>query len=665
MANKKLFITIAIIGGLLLTLFAIKYFKSEYDKKHFNEIAEKRAQPAIEQMDKRINSPNKNYDLEETMRVISGLDKALNSKQDFNDLLMYMAKQDYSKVAPDVVESRKDLLKILTKLYAKQNELQDQKAFWKIAQNIGSIVADKAVNIATLDINPIGTGITGINQSLEELKKRKEVTEKLKNDIDGIQDELVNYMYKYAATYNKYINEWDKLCIERDKAYLAINDGDFENAEMALNKVFEKKQNDYESFVLHTLIQIEKEANLIPQNPEILKQDEVLQNMNDFIANNPTRSAPVLLLKGNYYNRKGDLVNANLAWREAAAYYPKQAEYLTDMLNPYEMRSFLKKTKEGNIILNLYKATMLGSGYFSPDLQMAKSLFEQNKFEEGKKKVLDHFSRRRAQSQWDNIFADISYCEKFMGVYFRQIFPENAYLDLAADVTTFGNKLSVEINNRSDRRLTNASLILCLQFTDMHRDDYATFKMNTQPALEANTITDFGKLDLKYSLYGQKKSAEDIAKYRAVLISDEAVTWVDERKIHAQKSAENVVDETENVNLLEMIKLPKEKIKQLIIEQAKLSVTQNLVGSDDVNVQLPRALAIIQPSITISKPGKEQEVWNKNDIENDRIKLNFKTNVETKDKKYTLHLNSKYFSAEIDFEGEVEKGFKLKNVKVK
>jgi hypothetical protein len=664
MANKKFFVTIAIISSLLIILFSVKYFKKKYDEKHFNEIVEKRAKPALEQMDKKIKSKDTTYDLEETMRVISGLDKAMNTKQDFDQLLLYMSKQDYSKVAPEVVASRQDLLKILTKLYAKQNQLEDQKAFWKIAQNIGSIVTDKAVSIATLDINPIGTSVLGVSQSLEELKKRKEITEKLKADISEIQSDLINYMYKYSATYNKYINEWDKLCIDRDKAYLALNEGDFANTEMALTKVLEKKNNDSESFILKCLVQIEKEPNLIPQNPEKVQQENLLEDMNTYISNNPTKSAPILLLKGNYYYKKGDLNNANLAWKEAAAYYPKQAENLTDMLNPYEMRSYLKKTKEGNIILNLYKATMLGSGYFSPDLQMAKSLFEQNKFEEGKKKVLDHFSRRRAQSQWDNIFADISYCEKFMGVYFKQIFPENAYLDLAADVTTFGNKLSVEINNRSDKRLTNASLILCLQFTDMHRDDYATFKMKTQAVVEPNAVTDFGKLELNYSLYGQKKEADDIAKYRAVLISDEAVTWVDERKIHTQQSTELIDLEKENIDFLELIKLPKAKIKQLILEQAKLNVTQNLVGSDDVNVQLPRALAIIQPYITISKPGKSPEFWNKNNIEDERIKLNFKTDVDTKDKKYILHIKSKYIVADLDFEGDIQKGFTLKNIKM-
>lgn len=659
---------IIIISALLAILLLLKFGYNWYQKKYFAQIIEKKAKPALSQMEKKLKSNDKSYDIEATMRVISGLDRAMNNSENFNDLLMYMAKQDYSNVAPEVVESRKDLLSILTKLYAKQTELDDQQSFWKVAQSIGTIVGDKAVNLVTLDINPLGTGLSGVNQTLNEIKKRKEITTKLKTDITEIQDELVQYVYKYSESYNKYIREWDKLCVDRDRAYLAVSEGNFDEAQKALDNVLKNNPNDNEAQILKAFCIIEGNANVLQQNAELSNGNEALQLLDNYIARNNVRSAPAFLLKGNYFYKKGDFKSASLNWKEASTYYPKQAEYLTDMLNPYEMRTYLKKSKEGNIIANAYKSTMLGSGYFSSDLQMAKAMFEKGEFEQGKKKVLDHFSRRRAQSQWDNIFADISYCEKFMGIYFKQIFPEQSYLDLSADVTTFGNKLAVEVNNRSDKKLTNASLILCLQFTDMHRDDYATFKMNTIPTLEANSKNDFGKMKLEYMLFGKKKTADDIAKYRAVLISDEAVSWVDNTDFTAQKSAE-VLDITEQNGVhdfLNVIQLPKEKIKELIVENAILIAKQNLVGNDDINIELPRQLAVLQPSITIKKAGSKTETnWNRNTIENGKINVNFKTDVETKDKGYVVQLKSRFFKADVTFEGDITKGFKLKNVDMK
>ena len=108
--------------------------------------------------------------------------------------------------------------------------------------------------------------------------------------------------------------------------------------------------------------------------------------------------------------QRGDFGAAQLHLQQSATYYPKQADQLSDMLDPYKQRGFLRKSREGGLIIELYKSTMLGGGTFSPDLQLAKLLFEQGDFEAGRKKVMDHFARRRAQQQWDFIISDLRYC---------------------------------------------------------------------------------------------------------------------------------------------------------------------------------------------------------------------------------------------------------------
>ena len=100
--------------------------------------------------------------------------------------------------------------------------------------------------------------------------------------------------------------------------------------------------------------------------------------------------------------------------------------------------------------------------------------FEAGDFEAGRRKVLDHFSRRRAQRQWDLILADIALCTDLLGDDYRRIFPEDAWLDLELDEAMFGSRLSLSVANRSDRSLHNATLVLALHLTDMHVGDYAT-----------------------------------------------------------------------------------------------------------------------------------------------------------------------------------------------
>ena len=120
-------------------------------------------------------------------------------------------------------------------------------------------------------------------------------------------------------------------------------------------------------------------------------------------------AAPAFLLLGVHQSRLGQDSQAQLSFQQAAAYFPKQAKQLTDMLNPYEMRSFLRQSREGQFIVEMYKSTMLGAGYFSPDLQMAKVLFDKGDDAGGRLKVLDHFARRRTQQQWDFIISDVAF----------------------------------------------------------------------------------------------------------------------------------------------------------------------------------------------------------------------------------------------------------------
>jgi hypothetical protein len=459
----------------------------------------------------------------------------------------------------------------------------------------------------------------------------------------------------------------------------------------ALAKVFAQYPQDKEAQLLKAYSMVQNMKNNIAPiiNPEtgMSEQNQILPLLDNYMQAHPGETAPALLLKGVYFAQIGDANSAKLNFEQAAVYYPKQANELSDMLNPYKMRNYLKKSKEGSYITELYKSTMLGAGYFSPDLQMAKMYFDKGDTKNGKEKVLDHFSRRRNQSHWDYILSDIHFCEKNLGVNFLKLFPENQYLDLKADVkhslSANADYIKVGVDNRSDVRLHNASLILCIQYTEMNRDDYVSIKMDkTLPELLPNSYNDFGEIDnkktdfwsgtlnsTKYLLSignnlfesGTQKQ-EGIVKSRAVLISDEAIAWIDD----ADTKVTNEVAKDYVVKFKpEELGLDVAGIQNLIKQKLTATATESIIGSDEVKIKLPEQLAILKPVFKLVDPstGKiySPEV---NMIKNDMIELNFKVDVE-KLKDLKLVMNSISLNGSINLTGDKTKGYKFKDISLK
>ena len=256
---------------------------------------------------------------------------------------------------------------------------------------------------------------------------------------------------------------------------------------------------------------------------------------------------------------------------------------------------------------------MLGAGYYSPDLQLANMFFQQDNPQDAESKVFDHFFRRRNQGNMAFILSDIDFCYGFLGTPFYQIYPESSYLDLEVSPGLFSNKLSVKVHNRSDQTLHNASLILCLHMTDMMQGDYLALQVNeTLPAVMANDVTDFKSLEIEFELNGKEKSVKDIVATRAILISQEAVVWVDteEYRIAEAKEFRDLRKRGEDVpelNLGWLQKLeqnPNETIQKLF-RNVKIKPKENRWGTDGVEVTLPKDLAILKPIFKLMVDGEE------------------------------------------------------------
>jgi hypothetical protein len=330
--------------------------------------------------------------------------------------------------------------------------------------------------------------------------------------------------------------------------------------------------------------------------------------------------------------QRGRPDEARLNYEQAAAYYPRQAERLQDLLDPYRARAFLRKTREGNHVLGLYRSMMAGAGPFSPDLRLATLAYAAGDEARGRAKVLDHFARRRGDRAWAVLLPDVRFAERALGPYFDRLFPEDTFLDLVADRTLFRDKLGVKIDNRSDRTLHNATLVLCVHLTDMHPDDCEAMAPPTQPIVLPHTTTTFDALAIDVDFGGQKKTVDDVVSVRAALIADETVAWVDTaqaridaaRALHdgssvtpsaASTTASTTAsaaaggeqaggEESERATWQRVTGLSPDVVEQLVRRGLAAAIEAGL-GDDEVSVRLPRELAILHPSIRLRHDGRD------------------------------------------------------------
>lgn len=651
--------------------------------------AEEQFTPVLKKMDKEVTATADTYDIDKTIKVIYQIDQAVERSDDLDTYLMTVAKQDYRNVHPEVLHARSGILKILMKLYGKQVALEDQKSMWEFTK--GLLLATGSSVDASVGANP---GILSLEYDKEEmrnyfnqLKKEEAIRKNLRKDIQELESQLLSALFDYSKVYYKYIEEWDRLCLYRDKAYLAAYDGNWSAVMENSDEAIDMAPYEREAHILKAMAMVETMPDVrttISDTETVPSPDlEVLELLNEYIDENPGNSAPALLLKGVYYNKTGDFDKAKLNLGQASVYYPDQSDALLDMLNPYRMRAYLRKSREGNYILELYKATMLGAGYFSPDLQLARIYYDMGDVEAGNKKVLDHFSRRRSQNQWDYIINDIAYCERYLSPWFDLIMPKDYFLTLDVNAaSTLGidskKKIKLGVQNNSDIRLNNASLILCLQFTDMHRDDYHTIKVSESlPAIMPGELNAFGTETIEFDWFGETKTAQDVVTHRAILISNEVVTWVDtddfkfDRLRRMKQFTDMPVDSS-----LAVFGLSKEELTKAIKEESDIKVSfdltkfniSSLTTPHTVDIDLPDELSILKPVFRMMNEEKSNDLLPplSSSIGNENIEVQFEvsglTEKQGQKQEIKTYIYNKYQNIIVTWEGNAKEGFTVKDV---
>ncbi|MEM7306076.1 MAG: hypothetical protein AAF682_05365 [Planctomycetota bacterium] len=555
-------------------------------------------------------------DIDRTVRVLHEIDLALEHADSVEDYVALLGDQDYRGVHPDVLAAREELLDVLLRLYASRGDLADQEATWGFARRwMGLLTFTKVASfqtgfnvtspVASVRTPSIKLDARSLFDDFEEAEgDRRELVETLRE----LEHELVEVSTRHSELYWTMLDEWYRLCLHRDRAYLAAYSQDWEEAAASADAAIAMAPHEKEAHLLKALAMIE--GGFATDS----ERDEVGELLADYVRRHPGSSAPALLLQGVNEARRGNGDEARLLFEQASAYYPRQAEALSELLDPYRVRArYLRKSRSGTSIRELYRSTMLGASWFSPELQTAKLEFEAGRFEDGSRLVMDHFARRRAQGEWDLILYDITFCEDLLGEFYPRIFPEDVYLDLEVEPTFFGSNFQLSVQNRSDRALHNATVILCLKFTDMHEGDYETFPSETQPTVPAYSTTDFGEIEIAMELFGDEKDKDDVYSERAILVSNEAVVWVDtiDFKRTRRPSLPKV---TPNVLV--------EKALAALDRDVALEIVSERFFDDDVEVRLPREIAILKPVFRL-RHGQETFAPEENVIEGGNIRLRF------------------------------------------
>lgn len=663
-------------------------------------------QAATEALESAAESGNDEYDIEETVRILNGLEAAQSQSDDFYSFLEYMAKQDYSRVPADVLKAKERILPILQKMFDLQKQYDELDDIWMLVRSASTGVTDFAESA-----NPIGVlssiftgdpmGTVSVNKSLAEAKTAafeqyendQKLKASLKEEIDNLRMAYIDYLTEYAPVYFKYMKEWDRLCLDRDKAYLDVYAGRTVDAYNAVDKVLSKYPDNREAMLLKalTLIQlsptnanaqagtlqssadIERNDSLVaPPSDKLAEAEAVIENYTELY---PERSAPALVLRGMISLKEGNESKAMSYFDQASVEYPRQAEALTDLLGSYKNRSYLNRSSEGKYLLKLYRSTMEGYGMFSPNLLKAKHYADGGNTDKAKEEIFNHFYRRGNQGVYDCLLSDMQYCEEHMYSTFKQILMEQSYIDVSVEptaewlVSKKDDEVKVTINNRSDVDLENVRIFLCLHYTDMYKDEYDVVKCPTINIIKHHDKTEIGTVKLNY----EDKRYDDIAHVRAIAMTDDKICWIDdvnykytrayEQSKQAGKQPSATAEQlTPREQFLRDFKVDADDLAQAVKTGIKVygnvkngdkslweSVSDIWSSKDNkLKIELPRILSLIDPVFSL-KPLKDKDsaiLPEENFLNGNNIRLKF--DYEPKDgDTIPLYIYSDYINLKI------------------
>ena len=511
------FLVLAIIAALLLSRAEPPGKKPEYIKS-----AEPRIEQRISNVEKKIlEHASDSYDPDTTVMALFSMETAIRNAGNFEQLTEYIVQESPEKVAPEIQLLKYRFFNVYKKLLSNKDSEADAKSIYRTAQ--GALL-DFA---STVDPLAFTYSRAQAQKIWEKHQAQVRMDADLRRRIERNQDEIVDFLFEFMTLSSKYYKEWEQLCALRDRAYLAAWEGSRDeviaNASAAVRLAPDEKEAHI--LLIMALLERNREDDLAVANGLI----------DDFLEKYPD-NASGYLLRGVAKVRGKHLNEAATDFAQAAVYFPKQQEELSNRLGVYRKRAYLNKSMEGRIIVNAYRAMMSGSGYFSPDFQLARLMLEDGRKTEARKKIFDHFFRRRMQGEWDKVLDDFRFSYRFLNTDLFKIDDGSGNtVDIAIDSAFFTNSVILKVTNTGGKPLHNVTILLCVRFTDMFKKDYISFPVGeTLALLKPGQTVEIGRRNIgevSENILGMKKKFKDIIEFAAVMISDETISWIESKNV--------------------------------------------------------------------------------------------------------------------------------------
>ena len=247
--------------------------------------------PAYEAISKQEGlQQGRDYDLEKTVRVLNALELAQVRSESFDEFLDYMARQDYTGVAPDVLEAKRKLFPVLEYTYKLREQDEQLSDAWMLMRGAarGGETLVRNTSASTLLRAALGDmfAVLGIvngedaerstNEAFAQYEADKKLKSQLRDDLQKLRASYRQYLEDYTPIYKKYMQEYDALCIEKDKAYLDLYAGRTDEALSHTSSILQKYPDNPEAMLLHAMaliISAKGEAQISNLKPQISKEE--------------------------------------------------------------------------------------------------------------------------------------------------------------------------------------------------------------------------------------------------------------------------------------------------------------------------------------------------------------------------------------------------------
>lgn len=582
------------------------------------------------------NRSDEEYDIEKTVRIMNSLEVAQSQSESFVYFLEYMARQDYRGVARDVIEVKRLLFPIIEEMNELRKQKKELSSIWFCLKNASMTVAqDKgASGVIALASGNLGAVCSCADAAFSAYQEQQNLKRNIEKRLDRLRRQYITYIEAYTPIYLKYMEEWNRLCLNKDKAYMNLYAGDVVDALNAAQKVLDQHPVNREGLLLKAIALVrlgngERDKIVLPEdvaqnqrlrvNGQAEYERSILQNqcyftaqrtLDEYIRLYPDKAAPALLVSGILKEQLGHATQAVALYEQAAAEYPRQAEALADLLDAYSARTYLNQSVEGRYLMNYYRSTMEGAGIFSPNFRKAALFARQGRMDDSQDEIYRHFFRRGSQCVQDCLLSDMQYCEDYLFGSFRPMLLESSYMDIGYKQATkiMGLKakkgeIDITLTNRTDRRIENVRIFLCIHTVGMYKDDYDVVRMpQTRNVIEPYETVCFEDVDIS------PRQVEDVTRIRAIVMTDDKICWVDAKDVKSQTAIAGIrraIDGTKNAvrehgeDVMRRLSVSFVNMERTIKENTKINLDKGWTGTT-VYVKFPRILALLSPEFTIN-----------------------------------------------------------------